>query len=87
VRIVGVLGLTVLLAGCAIADKIAARNDYQKSEDSYKQCMAANPAAPNNCEGQRTAMEAAARKRDGISTDLNITPGTPPGDYASAVSN
>jgi hypothetical protein len=84
VRIIAILALAIALAGCAIADKIAARNEYQKSADSYRQCMAANPTAPQQCEGQRLAMEAVERKRDSISTDIDWKLGTPPPDYASA---
>jgi len=84
VRIIGVLALAIALAGCAIAEKIAARNEAQKSADTYRECMAANPTAPKQCEGQRLAMEAVERKRDGISTDLDLHVGTPPPDYASA---
>jgi len=82
VRVIGVLVLALPLAGCAVAEKIAARNEYQKSADNYKQCMAANPKAPQQCEGLRLSMEAVERKRDSISTDLNFEPGTPPPDYA-----
>jgi hypothetical protein len=84
VRIIAILALAIALAGCAIADKIAARNEYQKSADSYRQCMAANPTAPQQCEEQRLAMEAVERKRDSISTDIDWKLGTPPPDYASA---
>jgi hypothetical protein len=84
VRIIGVLALAIALAGCAIAEKIAARNEAQKSAATYRECMAANPTAPQQCESQRLAMEAVERKRDGISTDLDLKPGTPPPDYASA---
>jgi hypothetical protein len=44
--------------------------------------MAANPNAPQQCEGLRLSMEAVERKRDSISTDLDFKPGTPPPDYA-----
>ncbi len=81
-RIIGVLALVLPLAGCGVAEKIVARNEYQQSADNYKQCMTANPSAPQQCEGLRLSMEAMERKRDGISTDLNIKPGSPPPDYA-----
>jgi hypothetical protein len=84
VRIIGMLALAIALAGCAIAEKIAARNEYDKSADGYRQCTAANPTAPQKCEEQRLAMEAVARKRDSISTDMDWKLGTPPPDYASA---
>jgi hypothetical protein len=78
------LALAIALAGCAIAEKIAARNEYDKSADTYRQCVAANGSAPQKCEQQRLAMEALERKRDSISTDIDWKPGTPPSDYASA---
>jgi len=46
--------LALPLAGCGIAAKIDARQDYQSSEAQYKACLTANPAAPQNCEGGGT---------------------------------
>jgi hypothetical protein len=84
VRIIGVLVLALPLAACGVAEKIAARSEYQQSADSYKQCMAANPSAPQQCEALRLSMEAVERKRDSISTDLSIKPGSPPPDFATS---
>jgi hypothetical protein len=84
VRIPAIIAAAILLAGCAVAEKIAARNEYEKSAESYRQCMAANPNAPKQCEAQRLAMEQVERKRDSINTDLNMEPGTPPPDYAQS---
>jgi hypothetical protein len=84
VRLIEVLVLAFALAGCSIAEKIVARNEYQQSADKYKQCMAANPTAPQQCESLRLSMEAEERKRDSISTDLTFKPGTPPPDYAGS---
>ena len=81
-RIIGVLVLALPLAACGVAEKIAARSEYQQSADSYKQCMAANPNTPRQCDGLRSSMEAVERKRDSIDTDLHFKPGTPPPDYA-----
>lgn len=81
-RIPAIIAVATLLAGCAVADKIAARNEYDKSAENYRQCMAANPNAAQKCETLRLAMEQVERKRDSINTDLNIEPGTPPKDYA-----
>ena len=80
-RICLILALAISLAGCAVAEKIAARNEYQKSAENYRQCMAANPNNPQQCETLRLAMEEVERKRDSINTDLNVEPGTPPPDY------
>jgi hypothetical protein len=82
VRIFAIVAVAVLLAGCAVADKIAARNEYEKSAENYRQCMAANPKGPQKCEALRLAMEQAERKRDSINTDLDVEPGTTPPDYA-----
>ena len=51
-----------LLASCAVADKIEARNDYKASANQYKACLGANPSAPQNCEGLRLTMETDERK-------------------------
>jgi hypothetical protein len=83
VRIIGALVVALLLAGCGVPEKIIARSEYQQSADNYKRCMAANPSAPQQCEGLRLSMEAVEHKRDSISTDLNFKPGTPPPDYAN----
>jgi hypothetical protein len=81
VRIPAIIAVASSLAGCAVADKIAARNEYDKSAENYRQCMAANPKTPQQCEALRLAMEQVERKRDSINTDLNVEPGTPPPDY------
>ena len=59
---------------CGIAAKVDARQDYQASADKYKQCLAANPSAPQQCEGFRLAMEADERKYNNLSA--GIQPGT-----------
>jgi hypothetical protein len=84
VRIAAMIAIAISLAGCAVAEKIAARNEYQQSADNYRQCMAANPNAPQKCEAQRLAVEGVERRRDSINTDLNMEPGTPPPDYAKS---
>ena len=81
-RVIAAIVFAAALAGCSIADKISARNEYERSASSYKQCLAANPSAPQQCEGLRLAMEAVERKRDSIDTDLHFSPGPPPPDYA-----
>jgi hypothetical protein len=81
VRIPAIIVTAILLAGCAIAEKIAARNEYEKSAENYRQCMAAHPNAPTQCEALRLAMEEVQRRRDSINTDLNVEPGTPPPGY------
>ena len=81
VRVIGVLVLALLLAGCSIPEKIAARHEAEQSADNYKQCMAANPTAPKRCEELRVSMEATERKRDSIDTDLKFKPAEPDPDY------
>lgn len=61
-RVLGVVLIGPLLAGCAVADKIQARSDYKASADQYKACLGANPSAPQNCEALRLAMETDERK-------------------------
>ena len=80
-RAIALLVSAVFLAGCSIPEKIAARNEAEKSADNYKQCMAANPTAPKRCEELRLAMEASERKRDSINTDLSFKPADPDPDY------
>jgi hypothetical protein len=82
VRIAAIIAAAISLAGCAVAEKIAARNEYDKSAENYRQCMAANPNTPKQCEALRLTMEQVERKRDSINTDINFEPGTPPPDYA-----
>ena len=81
VRVTGVLFSAVFLAGCSISEKIVARQEADKSADSYRQCMAANATVPKRCEELRLAMEASERKRDSINTDLNFKPAEPDPDY------
>jgi hypothetical protein len=76
-----VLVSVLWLAGCSIPEKIAARNEAEKSADNYKQCMAANATTPKRCEELRLAMEASERKRDSINTDLSFKPADPDPDY------
>lgn len=75
------------LAACGMGAQLDARNDYQKATDSYKQCMAANPGALQQCEALRLAMETAGRKYEEVSPNLldtiKVNPGTTPPDYAS----
>jgi hypothetical protein len=63
--------LSMVLAGCGLAARTDARNDYRTSTDQYKACLGANPAAPQNCEGLRLAMEADERKYNNLSAGLN----------------
>ena len=72
------------LAACGMGAQLDARNDYQKATDEYKQCMAANPGAPQQCEALRLAMETAGRKYEEVSPNLldRVKPGSPPPDYA-----
>jgi hypothetical protein len=66
-----VLAIGPILAGCGLAAKIEARNDYRASADQYKACLAANPASPASCEGLRLAMETDERKFNNMSAGVN----------------
>jgi hypothetical protein len=63
--------IPMLLSGCGIAARVDARNEYQASAANYKACLAANPAAPQNCESLRLAMETDERKYNNLSSGLN----------------
>jgi hypothetical protein len=71
VRVLGIIALALPLAACGIAAKVDARNEYQSSTENYKQCLAANPSAPQQCEGLRLAMEADERKYNNMSAGIN----------------
>jgi hypothetical protein len=60
----------LLLSGCGLSARIDARNEYQASSANYKACLASNPAAPQNCEGLRLAMETDERKYNNLSAGL-----------------
>ena len=81
-RVIGVLVSAFFVAGCSIPEKIAARNEADKSADNYKQCMAANATTPKRCEELRLALEASERKRDSIDTDLKFKPAEPDPNYS-----
>lgn len=70
-RFLSILLACLSLAGCGVAARMDARNDYQASEAQYKTCLSANPSAPQNCEGLRLAMEADERKYNNFSAGLN----------------
>ena len=72
-RILMIVAAAACATGCGIAAKVDARNEYQVSTEKYKQCLEANPSAPQQCEGLRLAMEADERKYNNLSA--GITPG------------
>jgi hypothetical protein len=68
--------LCLPLGACGVAARVQSRADYQQSEASYKACLMANAATPQNCEGLRLAMEADERKfthMSGPSANANLT--------------
>ena len=67
--LLGILSISV--AGCGLAARTDARNEYRSSTADYKACLTANPATPQNCEGLRLAMEADERKYNNLSAGLN----------------
>src|SRR5262245_4942888 len=66
-----VIALTLSLAGCGLAAKIDARNEYQSSTEKYKRCLEANTSNPRQCEGLRLAMEADERRYTNFSAGVN----------------
>jgi hypothetical protein len=56
-----VLMIVPALGGCGL---VAANRDLRASEADYKACLVANPAAPENCQGLRLAMETDAQRLD-----------------------
>ena len=82
-KVAFMVAVAALLAGCAVAEKIVARNDTKRSAESYQHCMEANTAAPQQCETLRLAMEESERKQNSISTDIEFKPGTPPPTFGN----
>lgn len=70
-RILAVIPLCGLLAGCGIAARVDARNEYQVSAANYKTCLGVNPASPQACESLRLAMETDERKYNNLSAGIN----------------
>lgn len=70
-RVLVLLPLCGLLAGCGYVARTDARNDYQSSATNYKSCLGANPAAPQNCESLRLAMETDERRYNNLSAAIN----------------
>jgi hypothetical protein len=66
--IIIVIGLSGTLAGCGIAAKVDARNEYRGSVAAYKECLATH--APKDGEGQRLAMEADERQYDNLAAGI-----------------
>jgi hypothetical protein len=72
--------VVLMLSGCGLAARMEARDDYKVSTAKYKECLGANSAAPQRCEGLRLAMEADERKfnaitasqGDGRTANINI---------------
>lgn len=70
-RFVTIVSL-LMLSGCGVAARVDARTDYQASAANYKACLSANPAAPQNCEGLRLAMETDERKFNNLSAGTSL---------------
>lgn len=65
----GGLLMALAVAGCAVAAKIDARQEYQASAANYKTCLTSNPAQA--CESLRLAMEVDERKYNALSAGTN----------------
>jgi hypothetical protein len=73
-RTVIVLALAMPLAGCGVAAKINARENYQQTASAYKQCLMENPSNPEKfCEGYRLAAEVDERQYNNFGA--GISPG------------
>lgn len=54
----------ICLGGCGareIASTLDAKANFRTSSEQYRSCIAANPANPDACNGQRALMEADER--------------------------
>jgi len=69
-RVFIVIGFGLLVSSCGIAARVDARNEYRDSAEKYKQCLAANPGSPQQCDGLRLAMETDERKYNNLSAGL-----------------
>lgn len=65
--------LCITLGGCGLAARQTAGNEYLQSTANYKACLNANPAAPQNCESLRLAMQADEEKYHVVSTTVSGT--------------
>ncbi|RXG85338.1 hypothetical protein [Bradyrhizobium zhanjiangense] len=77
-RLGAVALLAISLGGCGAVAMIQSRSEYQDSAEKYKSCLAANTAAPQNCEALRLAMETDERKFNnmsgrGVSANSDVT--------------
>lgn len=57
-RITIAVAATAALCGCGVVDEVNARVAANRSLAALHACLAANPAAPQNCAGAHEAYEA-----------------------------
>lgn len=58
------------VAGCGIAAKVDARENYQRSLAEYRACLEANSANVPACEGKRLIMETDERAFNNMSAGI-----------------
>jgi hypothetical protein len=76
-RNITTISLIVTLAGCGIAAKIDARNDYRAAVTAYMECLATNP--PKDCERLRFVIEAEEHQYSAVAAETgggNSAPNT-----------
>jgi hypothetical protein len=81
-RILGIVALGAVLAGCGVVARIEdrqeyvkARRQYEESASGYRSCLGANQANPRTCEAQRLAMESdegAFNNISGHAANINV---------------
>lgn len=69
-RLVFLFSLCISLAGCGVAAKVDARQNYQHSLADYRECLAANSANVKACEGKRLIMEADERAFNNMAASI-----------------
>jgi hypothetical protein len=65
------LVLAIALAGCGVAAKSEARNEYQKSVADYRACLDANPNDLKACDDKRLAMEVEERASNNLAAGVS----------------
>jgi ABC-type uncharacterized transport system auxiliary subunit len=73
------LAMATALCGCGVAKQIQTRQAYEQSASAYRECLIANQANPQACEGKQVVMDAdehyleTFQPTDNISTRSTVT--------------
>ena len=54
----GIIVVSLIVSGCAVAAKVRAREDMEMSKTAYKKCLELHPDDLSKCEALRMAYEA-----------------------------